>query len=123
MPTERSLLFVYGTLKRGGANHEHIADQTFVATAETLPGYVLYELDGYPGMIRDHGTAERVAGELWEVDEHALARLDAFEGVPDGLYRRERIQLAPPHQAAAAETYLYAQSTVHRKRLGAQWPV
>ena len=38
-----TLVFVYGTLKRGGENHRWIAQQQFVAEASTAPLYRLYD--------------------------------------------------------------------------------
>lgn len=115
-------LFVYGTLKRGGGNHEQLRGQRFVGPARTGPGLTLYSLGDYPGMVRAPADPAGVEGELWEVDGACLARLDRFEGVPEGLYQRVRIPLRPPHQDVVAETYLYAGSVTGRASLGSQWP-
>jgi gamma-glutamylcyclotransferase (GGCT)/AIG2-like uncharacterized protein YtfP len=105
-----TLVFVYGTLKRGCSNHRVLADQIFVAEARTVPGYHLYHLGDYPGMIATSDDTLGVAGEVWSVDPAALARLDAFEGVHESLYRREPIKLLAPFTDRHVETYLYAQS-------------
>lgn len=117
-----TLVFVYGTLKRGGANHHRLADQTFVAATRTTPGWTLYALEGYPGMVAAPGDADGVTGELWRVDDTTLAALDEFEGVPEGLYRRERVPLAGPPANAMPEAYVYARSVAGRRRLGSTWP-
>lgn len=117
----RQLLFVYGSLKRGKENHRFLAAQTFVTAARAAPGYRLYELDGYPGMIRDGAQPDFVTGEIWVVTEECLRELDAFEGVDVGLYRRERVTLAPPHEHVTAETYLFAGAVAGRKLLGTTW--
>lgn len=122
MTSERQLLFVYGTLKGGGANHAFLAGQTFVATARTRPGFRLYELDGYPGMVSDPTATEGVTGELWMVDRPALQRLDELEGLAEGLYRRAAVPLMSPHHQAVAETYLYSRSIAGRKVIGSSWP-
>ncbi len=116
-----SLLFVYGTLKRGGSNHGQLAGQKFVGPARTATGYRLFLLEGYPGMVPWQADQEGVVGELWDVTDAALPQLDAFEGVPEGLYRREPVPLQPPHQAADA--YLYARSIEGRLDVGNEWPV
>ena len=73
------LLFVYGTLMRGGVRHWLLADQRFVGEARTLPRYALYDLGTFPGMVRrDGGVA--VSGELYEVAANRLADLDDEEG-------------------------------------------
>lgn len=85
MPT---LLFVYGTLKRGLRNHHFLAGQEFLGPARTLPGYRLYHCGPYPGVVADRG-GPAVEGELWRVDDITLRRLDEFEGVPTVFDRRE----------------------------------
>lgn len=115
-------IFVYGTLKRGGANHGFLAWQQFVAEARTAPGYTLYELDGFPGMVADPADQAGVAGEIWDVDHACLVRLDQLEGVGEGLYARANVPLAPPH-AEQVQAYLYARDVTQRRRLGSQWVV
>jgi gamma-glutamylaminecyclotransferase len=125
-------LFVYGTLKRGGLNHHHLAAQTFHGPAHTAPGFTLFSLGVYPGLVAaptdDHG----VTGELWSVDPACLARLDVLEGLNEGLYRRAPIALIHPiarNQVAAspaissAETYFYLRDLSGRPHLGATWPI
>ncbi len=119
-PTEH-LLFVYGTLKRGCSNHPLLSDQTFLAPARTAPGYTLYELDGYPGLVANAADTQGVLGELWSVTPAALARLDQLEGVPENLYRRIPAPLAPPHENMGAEMYLYNQDITTRRPLGPEW--
>jgi gamma-glutamylaminecyclotransferase len=110
-------VFVYGTLKRGGKNHQVIAGQRFVGAARTEPAFRLHQLDGYPGMVRG-SPGLSIEGELWEVDPTCLARLDDLEGTGEGLYAREPVRLLPPHDAVAAETYLYRRGTEGRADLG-----
>jgi gamma-glutamylaminecyclotransferase len=116
------LIFVYGTLKRGCANHRLLDGQKLVGEARTAPGFRLYELDGYPGMVAQPDDRDGVLGEIWSVDLAALARLDALEGLADGLYRRELIPLLPPFAARGTEAYLYARSVAGRRDLGMVWP-
>jgi len=82
------LIFVYGTLKRGCRNHHFLAGQKFVGEARTAPGFRLYDLGGHPGMVAQSDDTEGVTGEIWEVDASALGRLDALEGLAEGMYRR-----------------------------------
>jgi gamma-glutamylcyclotransferase (GGCT)/AIG2-like uncharacterized protein YtfP len=121
MPPSRHLIFVYGTLKRGGTNHGYLAGQQFLAEARTAAGFVLYQLDGYPGLVPDPDAREGVTGELWAVDTACLRQLDALEGTDEGLYVRERITLTPPHDSQWVETYRFARSVVGRSRIGATW--
>lgn len=115
------LLFVYGTLKKGCKNHRHLAGQRFDGEAATAAGYRLHDLGEYPGMVFDPGTPGHVRGELWSVDDDALARLDAFEGVGEGLYRRAPVGLAAPHDGTTAWTYLYLRDVSRAPAIGPAW--
>ncbi|WP_348720507.1 gamma-glutamylcyclotransferase family protein [uncultured Alcanivorax sp.] len=83
------LVFVYGTLKRGGRNQGFLRRARFVASWQTAPAYQLFDLGTYPGAWRPGTTA--LQGELYEVDALILAALDRLEEVPR-VYRRESIQ-------------------------------
>jgi gamma-glutamylcyclotransferase (GGCT)/AIG2-like uncharacterized protein YtfP len=115
------LVFVYGTLKRDCSNHHFLADQRFVSEARTIPGFRLHNLGGYPGMVPHADDREGVTGEIWEVDEACLRRLDALEGLADGHYRREPIPLLPPHADQRIEGYIYARSVADRREIGGTW--
>lgn len=114
---DRRLLFVYGTLKRDGSNHSFLAEQSFCGEARTVPGFKLVNLGEYPGMVVDPSDTRGVAGEVWSVDPECVANLDELEGLAEGLYRRERINLQPPFDQSAVETYIYALDTIGRPSL------
>lgn len=114
-------IFVYGTLKTGGSNHSFMVGQALIGQSRTAPGYTLYELFGYPGLIPMVGDSEGVAGELWSVDDAALCRLDALEGTDEGLYRRAPIELVGEFSGLRVDTYFYLRSVEGRRRIGAEW--
>lgn len=114
-------LFVYGTLKRGCSNHALLKGQRLVGQARTGVGYALYELEGYPGLVRTGGRGERVSGEVWEVDDDRLARLDEFEGTGEGLYRRDAVILDAPFDRDRVEAYFYLRSLEGRRKLSGDW--
>jgi gamma-glutamylaminecyclotransferase len=116
-----TLVFVYGTLKRGFSNHAFLAGQSFAGEAETAPGFELYALGGYPGMVADPGGAGVVTGEVWSVDDACLAQLDDLEGTAEGLYAREAVPLGPPFAGTQVEAYLYLKGVEGRARLGSSW--
>lgn len=124
-----TILFVYGTLKRGGANHDRLADQTFLGVARTRPGMTLYSLGEYPGLVRASDDLDGVTGELWAVDDAALARLDEFEGVHEGLYAREPAPLAETPEGLGqadvrrAQLYRYLREVKPEHHIGSTWPV
>ena len=110
------LLFVYGTLKRGLANHHQLAGAPFVAEA-SMEGVDLHDLGPFPMAIAGEGLAH---GELYRVDGEQLARLDRFEGVPR-LYTRHRM---PLRDGRPAWIYLGRPRQVrHSPRLAeGRWP-
>lgn len=116
-----SLLFVYGTLKRGCRNHRQLAGQTYVGAARTRPGFRLYDVGGYPGLAALAGDTAGVKGEVWEVDAAGLLKLDRFEGVAEGLYRRETVPLRAPFADRKVEAYYFAPSVAGRPDLGGEW--
>lgn len=89
-PSGITVLFVYGTLKRGQRNHRLMREARYLGEAVTAPQYTLLNLGPFPGMITGGTTA--VHGELYEVGPKLLARLDRHEGVPK-FYIREAVNL------------------------------
>lgn len=117
-----TLVFVYGTLKRGGVNHHWIDRQQFVGVARTLPLYRMYDLGGYPGMIRARaGEGIVVEGEVWKVDPAGLARLDVLEDTDGGEYERVLVELEGTFSHQNVEGYLYLHSLEGRPEVGACW--
>jgi gamma-glutamylcyclotransferase (GGCT)/AIG2-like uncharacterized protein YtfP len=82
---EPSLLFAYGTLAPDGP--EAVAQGGWVA--DRVRGR-LYDLGPYPALIDcDDPSSGWVEGYVRAVDTGELSgRLDAYEGVDEGLYRR-----------------------------------
>ena len=116
-----SLLFVYGTLKRGCRNHCQLAGQTYVGAARTQPGFRLYDAGGYPGLAAMADDQAGVFGEVWEVEAEALIKLDRFEGVAEGLYRREAVPLQAPFAGQKVEAYFFAPTVSGRRDIGGKW--
>ena len=110
------LLFVYGTLKRGGCRHGPLVSQTYRGEARTRPLYALFDLGDHPGLVRDEGAAQVVHGELYVVERRLLAWLDEEEGAP------EQYVLAPVELegvAGPAWSYHYLQEVRGRPLVGA----
>ena len=90
MAVATTILFLYGSLKRGHINHRQMAGQEYLGDVVTEPRYRLLDLGKYPGLIRDAAAGVAVRGELWAVTADHLPGLDAFEG-GEGLYARRPI--------------------------------
>ena len=83
---ELKLVFVYGSLKRGMANHQQIAGSPFAGTA-VLQGLALFDLGPFPMAIVSGNPDHLLHGELYGIDDRQLEALDRFEGTPR-LYAR-----------------------------------
>ncbi len=98
-------LFVYGTL-RGDAPATHV-----------LPGYRMFLVKGkrndFPfvqetdGYACDDTLRYNVVGNIIEVDDEVLEKLDLYEGVASGLYVRERIMIQILGENNYVEAWVY----------------
>ena len=92
MQSDPQLVFVYGTLRRGGSNDFRMAGAEFISPG-TIMGR-MYRIDWYPGLVLD-GSGDEIRGEVYSVGPDLLADLDMFEGLSAGEiegseYRRVR---------------------------------
>src|SRR5918999_936653 len=85
----KQLVFVYGTLRRGGlrAMPDIFPGSEFVGHASVAGS--LYDLGAHPGLILDDAKSS-VAGEVYEVDDEILKKLDEIEA--PARYRRKRVE-------------------------------
>jgi gamma-glutamylcyclotransferase (GGCT)/AIG2-like uncharacterized protein YtfP len=77
-------VFVYGTLRPNGAEATHV-----------LYDYDMYNYyDRFPYIVHaDYFDDCAVYGNVITVDDEQLARLDKIEGVAQGLYTREIVEV------------------------------
>ena len=111
-------LFIYGTLKRGQSANHLLAGQQFLGAAITAPVYRLFDLGGYPGMVRVARGGCAIEGEIWEIDKACLRALDRLEDVADGEYERTIIAMAEHENI---EGYLYLRDVTTRPDAGSAW--
>jgi len=85
----KHLVFVYGTLRRGGLRSmpDLFPGARFVGRAEV--GGSLYDLGAHPGLLLD-ASGSSVTGEVYEIDDAMLNELDAIEA--PSHYRREQVE-------------------------------
>ncbi len=87
----KHLVFVYGTLKENFPNfgkNQGIRVPGIFTTLERYPLYLMGERFS-PCLIDTPGHGERVSGQVFEVDEAALATMDTLERITeaDGYQR------------------------------------
>lgn len=80
-------VFVYGTLRKGGANDHFLAESFCLKENVFISGFCLYDYQhSYPFMLTA-GPKETVKGEVYRVDEPTLEQLHILEDVENNLYR------------------------------------
>ena len=101
-------LFIYGTLMPGLRLEAEMHGARYVGAAQ-VPGR-LVDVGRYPGLLRGDGL---VTGEVYEVDDAHLARLDEVEDMVPGdraasQYWREDVTVCGgPLQGQRVQTYVY----------------
>jgi gamma-glutamylcyclotransferase (GGCT)/AIG2-like uncharacterized protein YtfP len=85
---KNSLVFVYGTLRKGEVNDYLLNCARYRGDYTTDPCYKMVNLGGYPGVVKRGRT--RIAGEVYDVNAETMAALDRLEGYPSD-YTRELI--------------------------------
>ncbi|XP_049290191.1 putative gamma-glutamylcyclotransferase CG2811 [Anopheles funestus] len=98
MSTALRRVFVYGTLKKGEPNHHWLTDVSngrarFIAKGRTTVQYPLIVATRYniPFLLDVPGTGHFVVGEIYEIDDRMLGRLDVLEVYPKLYDRRPEV--------------------------------
>ena len=96
------LVFVYGTLRRGGAGAMSVRfpNSKFIADAKVSGS--LYDLGAYPGLLLNESNS-LVIGEVYEVDDETLTKLDDFEASSN--YLRKQVEISLGTQRKVCWTY------------------
>ena len=96
------LVFVYGTLRRGGsrAMSTLFPNSKFIADAKVSGS--LYDLGAYPGLILTESNSS-VIGEVYEVDDEVLNKLDDIEA--SSYYSRKQVEVSIGTYGRACWTY------------------
>ncbi|XVF51988.1 hypothetical protein PTKIN_Ptkin04bG0228900 [Pterospermum kingtungense] len=114
---KQTLIFTYGTLKQGHANHYLLQDLIRQKDAAFLGTHVTHQPHplvtgphGIPYLINLPEHGHRVKGELYSVSTHGLVRLDELEAISIGHYERLPIQVCEKDHGGggvlvAAEAY------------------
>lgn len=109
-----TLVFTYGTLKRGFSNHVLLqdlivsGDASFIGicrTAKKLP--LVCGPYRVPFLLNIEDSGEHVSGELYSVSPRGLSLMDDLEGICRGHYQRLPISLIllPQHRLLQAHAY------------------
>ena len=109
-------VFVYGTLKKGFSNHYwHLGSAEDVFPfASTVKKYAMIVKTGYvyPYILGEHDQGHRILGEVYEVTDSQLTRLDLLEGNPTH-YRRELVEIEnDENPGEIIKAWMYIKATV-----------
>ena len=87
----KHFVFVYGTLRRGGAREmsKRFPTSEFIADAQVSGS--LYDLGAFPGLLLNESTS-MVNGEVYQVDDEILNELDEIEASSN--YWRKQIEIS-----------------------------
>lgn len=101
----KHLVFVYGSLRRGsaGAMSVRFPEASFVGDGKVRGR--LYDLGAYPGLQLDYSGA-LVNGEVYEVTDEMLRKLDEFELTSD--YERREVEVE--HGSEPGKCWIYVPS-------------
>lgn len=98
-----TLVGVYGTLKRGHANHEaFLGGVPLVGAGPVRIPYRLFGNEEYP-MLVPSAAVKAVVVETYRVDEGTVARLDVFEG----QFGYRRVAVRPEGETEPLALYIH----------------
>jgi gamma-glutamylcyclotransferase (GGCT)/AIG2-like uncharacterized protein YtfP len=89
-------VFVYGSLLSGMGNHGLLSTSKKIGDTRSPRNFNMIDLGYYPGVMQDSHSDGVVLGEVYEIDDITLARLNRLEGYIEtdpkrGLYDRIEI--------------------------------
>jgi len=85
----KTLIFVYGSLKSGYGNNIVLGDSDFIDFYATNSKYTMYDLGAFPAVAV--GGKSVISGEIYSVNDEILEAVDMLEGVDHNFYERHII--------------------------------
>ncbi|MFM2170444.1 MAG: Gamma-glutamyl cyclotransferase, AIG2-like, partial [Verrucomicrobiota bacterium] len=95
-----------------GSNGWRMSSGIYVCDAMTTG--LLYRIDWYPGALFDPASAQKIHGELYEVDDQLLHDLDHFEGEE---YRRVCVQVSTSQGIRQAWAWEFVQNVTSEQQI------
>lgn len=83
-------IFVYGTLKMGGHNHQILNGSRFIGDGKTIENWAMIgDSMPFPYLLEeDKKDGTHIVGEIYAVNKACLNRLDVLEGYPSHYKRK-----------------------------------
>lgn len=121
MSAHRHLIFIYGTLRRGGRAH-HLMQAAEFQSKGSISGRLVH-IDQYPGLIPCGD--QQVIGELYLVGDQLLNELDRYEGClesPAHYLRKETVVTLKNGEKKPALVYIFQLLEPHHEEVkGGDW--
>ncbi len=123
------LLFVYGSLRKDLHNNYLLEKCKFVGLSYTVNDFVMFGLKSksYPYVIEKENFNEilptKITGELYEVDNITLEKLDKLEDHPN-TYKRKEIEVILNNTIIKSNIYIledYSIINIIKKSLKNNW--
>ena len=109
-----SKVFVYGSLKQGYWNNSLLRSSELLFRANTVDKvYKMVDLGSFPAVVKEGDF--KISGEVYNVDDTTLQRLDALEG-NGSFYMREEVLVEP--LSANPKTLAWIYILIDDKNLG-----
>ena len=127
----KHLVFVYGTLRRGsaGAMAIRFPNSKFIADAKVSGS--LYDLGAYPGVLLNESNS-LVIGEVYEVDDEILHKLDDYEAsshywrkqveISVGTHKRIGWTYEPSLESYSLRTLIQSGDWIEYAKTNTDWP-
>ena len=90
--TNRTTIFVYGTLREGSGNWRGLLAPLKGVDAKTNKKYRMLSHGGFPAVYKAEENGVQITGELFVIDDSTLGEVDRLEGNPT-WYNREEIKV------------------------------
>ena len=105
-------VFALGTLKRGFPLHHGLADARFCGEYRTVARFPMLIAGPWyaPMIFNEPGVGHHLSGDLYEVDEACLARLDTMESVGKPGTFRVAVDVEPVNDGAPCAAFAYMKS-------------
>jgi gamma-glutamylcyclotransferase (GGCT)/AIG2-like uncharacterized protein YtfP len=82
---QKKRIFVYGTLKKGGALHWHLGDADYLGV-DKLNGFIMFRTGWFPTVQKTDDLTKSIHGEVYMIDKRNYDNLDMVEG---SLFKKE----------------------------------
>lgn len=114
-------LFVYGTLLNNANNpfSDYLSNNSQLIDSGYFLGK-LFRISWYPGAIRSDVETDKVHGSVFKLFNinTVLKELDAYEGIAEGLYKRELLNVVLRDDLQLkCWVYIYNQPITHFRRI------